>query len=66
MISSFLDNIEGIGNKRKNELLKKYSSINKLNEASVEELSTIVPLNVANNLKKFAKEYKEEKNDTTH
>ncbi len=66
MISSFLDNIEGIGNKRKNELMKKYSSITKINEATIEELSSIIPLNVARNLKEFVKEYKEEKNDTTH
>ena len=66
MVSSFLDNIEGIGTKRKNELLKKYSSVNKINEATIEELSKIVPMNVAINLKKFVKEYKEGKNDTTH
>ena len=61
MISSILDNIEGIGSKRKHELLKKYSSINKMNEASVEELAKIIPLNVAVNLKKFINEYKEVK-----
>ena len=66
MIASFLDNIEGIGNKRKHEILKKYSSINKIAEASLEELSQILPLNVALNLKEFVKEYKEEKHDTTH
>ena len=61
MISSILDNIEGIGSKRKHELLKKYSSINKMNEASVEDLAKIIPLNVAVNLKKFINEYKEVK-----
>ena len=61
MISSILDNIEGIGSKRKTELLKKYSSINKINEASIEELAKIIPLNVAVNLKKFITEYKEVK-----
>ena len=66
MVSSFLDNVEGIGIKRKNEILKKYGSINKINEASIEELSKIIPLNVALNLKEFVKEYKEVKNDTTH
>ena len=59
MISSVLDNIEGIGSKRKHELLKKYNSINKMNEAAVEELAQIIPLNVAINLKKFISEYKE-------
>ena len=66
MVSSFLDNIEGIGVKRKHELLKKYSSVSKINEATIEELSKIVPMNVAINLKKFVKEYKEGQNDTTH
>ena len=66
MISSFLDNVEGIGNKRKNEIMKKYGSINKINDASIEELTKIIPLNVAQKLKEFIKEYKEEKNDTTH
>ena len=66
MVSSFLDNIEGIGAKRKHELLKKYSSVNKINEATIEQLSEIIPVNVAINLKNFIKEYKEEKNDTTH
>ena len=61
MISSILDNIEGIGPKRKNELLKKFTSINKINEASVEELSKIIPTSVALELKKFVSEYKEEK-----
>lgn len=61
MISSILDNIEGIGPKRKNELLKKFTSINKINEASVEELSKIIPTSVALELKNFVSEYKEEK-----
>ena len=61
MISSILDNIEGIGPKRKNELLKKFTSINKINEASVEELSKTIPTSVALELKKFVSEYKEEK-----
>ena len=66
MVSSFLDNVEGIGIKRKHEILKKYGSVNKINEASLEELSKIIPENVALNLKKFVKEYKEVKDDTTH
>jgi len=52
-LSSILDNIDGIGSKRKEELLKKYHSVNKIKDASIEELSSIVPLNVAENLKKF-------------
>ena len=33
-LSSILDNVEGIGEKRKNELLKKYKTIKKLGEGS--------------------------------
>lgn len=52
-ISSVLDNVDGIGSIRKKELVKKYGSIKKMNEASVLELSKIVPENVAKNLKKY-------------
>ena len=51
MIESILDNIDGIGNVRKKKLLKKYGSIKKINEQSIEELSTIIPKDVAINLK---------------
>lgn len=55
-LESTLDNIEGIGEKRKKELLKKYSNINKMKEASVEELSKILPLKVAEEFSKYLKE----------
>ena len=55
-LSSILDSIDGIGEKRKNDLLKKYKTINKISQASVEDLSLIVPLNVAINLKRFLEE----------
>ena len=56
-ISSILDNIDGIGEKRKKELLKKYKSINKMKEATKEELEEILPRNVASNFYEFLKEY---------
>ena len=56
-ISSILDNIDGIGEKRKKELLKKYKSINKMKEATKEELEEILPSNVASNFYEFLKEY---------
>ena len=56
-LSSILDNVEGIGNKRKKELLKKYRTINKMHEASLEELEEIIPSNVAKSLKKYLEEY---------
>ena len=52
-LSSILDNIDGIGEKRKKELLKKYKTINKIKESSIEELETILPKNIANNLLDF-------------
>ena len=52
-IASVLDNIEGIGKVRKKELIKKYGGIKKMKEASIEELSEIIPENVAKNLKKY-------------
>ena len=57
-ISSVLDNVEGIGTKRKKELIKKYGSVVKIEEANIEELSNIIPENVAINLKNYLKEYK--------
>lgn len=48
---SELDSIEGIGEKRKKELLKKFGSLKKIKEASIEELSKVVPKNVAENIK---------------
>ena len=52
-ISSILDSVEGIGNVRKKELIKKYGNINNIKNASVEELSKIIPEAVAKELKNF-------------
>ena len=57
-ISSVLDEVDGIGNVRKKELIKKYGSINKIREESIEELSKILPENVAINLKRYLEERK--------
>lgn len=57
-LSSVLDNIEGIGEKRKTELLKKYRSINKMKEASINDLDKILPHNVSINLHDFLENYK--------
>ena len=55
-IASVLDNIDGIGKIRKKELIKKYGSIKRMKEASVDELNQIIPQNVAENLLKYLKE----------
>ncbi len=59
-ISSVLDNIEGIGAKRKKELIKTFGSVNKMLSASIEELSEIIPTNVAINLKEYLNTLKSE------
>lgn len=59
-LSSILDNIEGIGEKRKKELLKKYHTLTKMKEASLEELEGILPSKVASTLKEFLSEYSNE------
>ena len=57
-ISSVLDNIDGIGKERKRKLIKEYGSVTKMKEASLEDLTKIVPLNVAKELKKYINEFK--------
>lgn len=57
-LSSILDNVPGIGDKRKKELLKKYKTITKLKSLSKEELHSVLPEKVANDLYNFLKEYK--------
>ena len=52
-ISSVLDNIDGIGEKRKKELIKKFGSVVKMKEAPTEELEKIIPKNIADNLKEY-------------
>lgn len=52
-ISSILDTIEGIGPARKKELIKKYGSVKNMKEASIEDLSEIIPTHVAEELHKY-------------
>ena len=51
MISSIFDDIEGLGKKRKELLLSRYPTIKDIDNASIEELSQILPLNVAKTIK---------------
>lgn len=59
-LSSVLDEVPGIGSKRKKELLKKYKTISKLNLLTKEELEKDLPSLVAENLYNFLKEYKKD------
>ncbi len=56
-LSTVLDNIEGIGEVRKKRLLKKYKTISKMKEASIEELEEILPKEVAVTFKDFLDNY---------
>lgn len=56
-LESILDSIDGIGAKRRDELLKKYKTITKLKELSKEELEKILPIKVVENLIEFLKNY---------
>ena len=56
-LSTVLDNIEGIGEVRKKRLLKKYKTISKMKEASLEELEEILPKEVAVTFKEFLDNY---------
>ena len=55
MLSSVLDMVDGIGEVRKKELLKKYGSLRKMKEASLEDLEKILSKNVAINLINYLK-----------
>ena len=56
-LESILDNVEGIGEKRKKELLKKYKTITKIKELDVVELSKVIPEKIAIKLLNFLKNY---------
>lgn len=55
-LSSVLDVVPGIGEVRKRELLKKFSSLKKMREASCEELSKVVGDEVAKSLYQYLKD----------
>ena len=57
-LSSVLDNVPGIGDKRKKNLLKKYKTITKLKSLSVDELKQDLPEEVANNLLSYLNQEK--------
>lgn len=61
LFSSILDPIEGLGDKRKEELLKHFINVDKIKEASIEELMEAkMPKNVAINIYNY---FHEDNND---
>ena len=55
MLSSVLDMVDGIGEVRKKELLKKYGSLKKMKEANLDDLEKLLSKNVAINLLNYLK-----------
>ncbi len=53
IISSELSSINGIGPKRERELLKRFKSVKKIKELTLEELKEVVPEQVAKDIKKL-------------
>ena len=56
-LSSILDEIPKIGDKRKKILLKKYGTITKMSNASLDELEALLPSSVALDLYNYLSEY---------
>ena len=55
-LSSLLDVIPGIGEQRKKDLLRKFGSLKKMKEATLEELKEVLPEEVASNVYTYLKE----------
>lgn len=55
MLSSILELVPGIGEKRRKELLKKFNSLRKIKEASIDELKEVLPEDVAKSLYEYLK-----------
>ena len=62
-IASVLDNIEGVGEKRKKELIKAFGSVKAMEEASLEVLQKYVPEKVAKTLQNYLQSRKEMKDE---
>ena len=56
-LSSILDGVPGIGEKRRKQLIKEFKNINNIKEASIEELSKILPIEVSKNVKDYLQNF---------
>jgi excinuclease ABC subunit C len=54
--ASILDDIPGIGEKRKTALLKAFKSVSRIKKATLEEISEVIGMSAAKNLKEKLKE----------
>ena len=55
-VASILDQIPGIGEKRKTALLKEFKSVSRIRQASIEDISAIVGKSIAKNIKENLQE----------
>lgn len=62
-LESVLDNIAGVGDKRKKELMKKFGSLDKIKKASIDDLSTILPAKVAEELQNYFTDEEDDNKD---
>lgn len=58
-IASTLDNIEGIGEIRKKELIKKFGTITKIKNATIDELKQVIPESIAIKLLNYFQDEKQ-------
>ena len=55
-VASVLDEISGVGEKRKNDLLKAFKSVTRIKHASLEEIAEVVGHSIAKNIKEKLQE----------
>ena len=55
-IASVLDEIPGVGEKRKNDLLKAFKSVSRIKQASIDEIAAVVGKSIAKNIKEKLQE----------
>ena len=55
-VASVLDEIPGVGEKRKNELLKAFKSVSRIKQASIDEIAAVVGKSIAKNIKEKLQE----------
>lgn len=60
-LASILDNVDGLGEKRRKVLIKNFGSLKNISNASVEELSKFIPNSIAVSLKKYLANYNSNK-----
>ena len=55
-IASVLDEIPGVGEKRKNDLLRAFKSVSRIKQASIDEIAAVVGKSIAKNIKEKLQE----------